>query len=144
MDPHPALREAPSRDAVTGALIAAALAFATAAVLAALAGDELARRSIGGRWFDSDGWRAFDDMVVFSSNHFRNVVRPWFSLLAIPPVKGLELLGLSAIGAVRIFQASCLAGSSALLFLTLHWLGVARWSPLGLVALGCVSAGALF
>lgn len=47
-------------------------------------GQELSVRSIGGRWFQSDGWRVFDDMVDFSSNHYRNTLRPLFSLISMP------------------------------------------------------------
>lgn len=47
-------------------------------------GDALAMRSIGGRWFQSDGWRVFDDMVSLAASHHRNSVRPLFSLLSLP------------------------------------------------------------
>jgi hypothetical protein len=108
-------------------------------------GDALAMRSIGGRWFQSDGWRVFDDMVSLAASHHRNSVRPLFSLLSLP---GTALLrqgfGLSAMEAIWAFNGLVLALWSAAIYATARLIGVGRGAAFGLAATSLSSAAALF
>jgi hypothetical protein len=128
--------------------IAAAIALASGLMIYAIClwlGNDLARLSIGGRWFNSDGWRVFDDMVDFDANHFRNRVRPWFSLIAMPPVFVFRrVLGASPIEAIWMTNAGCAALWSSILYATFRCLGCRQLTATACCALAIGSAGSLF
>lgn len=126
-------------------LLAGLAAAAWVMGISLLFGNDLARLSITGRWFQSDGWRVFDDMTVFDANHFRTSVRPWFSLVYIPVTNAIGMLtGLEPLA--RIWVANALAGGvlAALLWLIVRRLGGDRVAAAMSVALLMSSSGFLF
>jgi hypothetical protein len=108
-------------------------------------GQELSVRSIGGRWFQSDGWRVFDDMVDFKSNHYRNTLRPLFSLISMPLTLLIKhVLHLRNIQAIWTFNALCMAIWSGMIFFTLRLVGLSRTGAIAISLLGMISGAALF
>lgn len=146
---------APARDAGTGDdpagvwdwALAVGVGLAGAAVTAGICaqwGDELARLSLGGRWFQSDGWRVFDDLTQADANHYRSTVHPLFTLLGLPLVTLVRGLGdLSPIAAIWAVQAAISGLWATALFAACRWAGCDRVSAALLAGLGSVSAGAL-
>ncbi len=108
-------------------------------------GEALALRSLGGRWFQSDGWRVFDNKVDFLSNQHRNQVRPLFSLIALPITVVIQHSAqLTDIQAIWGLNSLCFAMWAGLIFLTVRLLGVSRLGALLTSLLGMVSGAALF
>lgn len=106
---------------------------------------EIVTISVGGRWFQSDGWRAYDDMVAFSANHYRNSVRPLFSLITIPATAAIMgLAGVKPIEAIWVFNGLCLAAWASGIYVACRVIGlhVIESVLAGLLALA--SAAALF
>lgn len=114
-------------------------------VIASWQGPELAMRSIGGRWFQSDGWRVFDDMVDFKSNHYRNVLRPLFSLISMPLTLSIKhIFQLSDIRSIWIFNSLCMAIWSGMIFFTLRLIGLSRARAIAVSLLGMINGAAIF
>jgi hypothetical protein len=114
-------------------------------VIASWQGPELSVRSIGGRWFQSDGWRVFDDMVDFKSNHYRNVIRPLFSLISMPLTLLIKhIFQSSNIQSIWIFNALCMAIWSGMIFFTLRLVGLSRVGAISVSLLGMISGAAIF
>lgn len=130
------------------ALIALVLGILAASMVIGVAvwhGDALAVRSLGGRWFQSDGWRAFDNMVDPLSSQHRNQVRPLFSLLVLPVTLLLQHgVRLSALQSVWGVNALCIALWTGILFLTIRLLGISRLQAGLMGVLGMVGGAALF
>jgi hypothetical protein len=114
-----------------------------AAVL--LWGDGAMRLSLSGRWFQSDGWRVFDDMTELGANHFRDGVHPIFSLVSL---SGTALIrAVASVGpltAIRIVNGMAFMLWSGMLFATMRLIGVKIIDALLLLLLAAVSAGSLF
>lgn len=107
--------------------------------------DEIVARSLGGRWFQSDGWRAYDDMVSFAASHHRANLRPLFSLITIPSTGALmAVFGLSPIKAVWVFNAACFSAWSTAIFMTCRVIGIRAVYALSLTFLAISSAAALY
>jgi hypothetical protein len=85
-------------------------------------------------------------MVDFDANHHRNRVRPWFSILAMPPVFIFRkmLLNASPLEAIWLTNAACAALWSFLLFLGFRAVGVGRFAGIACCVLAVGSAGSLF
>ena len=125
-------------------VLAAGLA-AALLVLTHMYGERLILRSIGGRWFQNDGWRVFDDMVEFAASHHRTNVRPLFSLIALPATAALgAAFSLKAIQAIWSFNALCLSGWAAATFIACRFIGLDAYAAALVAALGGVSAASLF
>ena len=108
-------------------------------------GDAIAMRSIGGRWFQSDGWRAFDNAVAMDSNQHRNQVRPLFSLIALPITQVLkQIASLSDIQAIWGLNSLCFALWVGMIFLTLRLIGISQLGAVFTSLLGLTSGAALF
>jgi len=106
---------------------------------------EIVTMSVGGRWFQSDGWRAYDDMVAFSANHYRNSVRPLFSLISIPATAAIMVVaGVKPIEAIWVFNGLCLAAWVSGIYVACRFIGLRTIESVltGLMALA--SAAALF
>lgn len=127
------------------ALVLFAACAAWSGVLNWLFGFAAVRLSIAGRWFQSDGWRVFDDMSSFSANHFRDSVHPLFSSLNVPLVAGLKnafnLTAYQAIVGLNVLTAGVLAG---LLYVILRLIGCTRITTVVFTLLAAVSSGSLF
>ena len=103
-------------------------------------GDAIAMRSIGGRWFQSDGWRAFDNAVAMDSNQHRNQVRPLFSLIALPITQVLkQIASLSDIQAIWGLNSLCFALWVGMIFLTLRLIGISQLGAVFTSLLGLTS-----
>ncbi|MEQ9455057.1 MAG: hypothetical protein RLN76_10770 [Phycisphaeraceae bacterium] len=75
--------------------------------LGEIAGDHALRLSLTGRWFQSDAWRVYDDMVRYEASHYRNSIRPLFSVIAIPFTNtGMWVFGLNEVQAIRLLQGT--------------------------------------
>lgn len=138
--PQPLVR----RDA---AVLAGLLAVAAAAYLAAVAtwGDSTVRLSIGGRWFQSDGWRVFDDLTRFGANHYRDQVHPLFSLIGLGCTALIRaVFGLDPLGTIRFFNGACFIAWCGLLYATARLAGCRMVDALLVVGVAMVSAGSLF
>jgi uncharacterized protein DUF6080 len=108
-------------------------------------GDAIAARSLGGRWFQSDGWRVYDDMVVFGANHYRTSIRPLFSLISIPVITFITNgLSVRPIAAIWILNAFCMSVWAAGLYVLVRVIGASVLSAFLLAALAIVSASAMF
>jgi hypothetical protein len=108
-------------------------------------GEAIVNRSIGGRWFQSDGWRVYDDMVDWAANHHRANIRPLFSLISIPVTALIsKLSGVRGIDAIWIFNAACMSVWAGGLYLTVRTLGAATVPALLAGALGAASASAMY
>lgn len=108
-------------------------------------GEAIVNRSIGGRWFQSDGWRVYDDMVDWGANHYRANIRPLFSLISIPATALIsKLSGVRGIEAIWIFNAACMSVWVGGLYLTVRALGAATVPALLTAALGAASASAMY
>ena len=126
------------------------IALAAAACLAYFAaislwGEGAIRLSISGRWFQSDGWRVFDDMTNFDANHSRDRVHPLFSLFAIGATTLIRaIVPVDPEGAIRIFNGIAFMTWCGLLYATMRIVGCKIVDAVLLTILAAVSAGSLF
>ncbi len=127
------------------ALAAGAIGLALVAAVVLAYGDALAERSLAGRWFQSDGWRVFDDMTDFGASRHRTWVRPLFVPLAMPLALAIDALpGVRSIQAIWIFNMLVATAWGALSCRILLWLGLGPARALLGTCLGLASAAALF
>lgn len=127
---------------LAGLLLVAALAYVAAV---AQWGDSTVRLSIGGRWFQSDGWRVFDDLTNFRANHYRDQVHPLFSLIGLAGTGVIRAVsGLDPLGAIRVFNGICFLAWCGLLYATARLAGCRMVDALLVLALAMLSAGSLF
>ena len=129
-------------------LVASILGFIAVSMLVAIfmwQGHTLAIASLGGRWFQSDAWRVFDDMVNLEANRYRNDVRPLFTLIALPITMSIKnVFKLNSIQAIWGFHILCILIWAVMLFLTIRLLGLSKFRAFVIVLLGIFSGAAIF
>ena len=127
---------------LAGVMLAAAAIYGAAV---ARWGDSTVHLSIGGRWFQSDGWRVFDDLINFRANHYRDQVHPLFSLLGEAGTAIVRVVsGLDPLRTIRVFNGVCYVAWCGLLYATVRLAGCRIVDALLVVVAAVVSAGALF
>lgn len=125
-----------------GAAISAAI-FYMALILSS--GNDAAAQSIGGVWFQSDGWRVFDDMTNFAANHHRDTVHPLFSISLIPFTQFLAtIFGISMLQSIYVANCTFFALSTYMLFVIIRVLGCARIDAYLLCGIFITSSAAIF
>jgi len=121
------------------------LAIGTLLCITTVFHSEIVTMSVGGRWFQSDGWRAYDDMVSFGATHYRNSVRPLFSLIAIPATSAIiGVAGVRPIEAISIFNCLCMATWCSGIYLACRLMGLRALEAALAGCLAMASAAALF
>ena len=104
-----------------------------------------ATMSIGGVWFQSDGWRVFDDMVNRDAVHFRDSVHPLFSITMIPTTHALvSLFGIKYMTAIYMINAVMFAASNVFTYWITRLIGCFRVDSLLCCLLFSVSAASIF
>lgn len=108
-------------------------------------GDAAAKMSIGGTWFQSDGWRVFDDMTDFDATHFRDKVHPLFSITSIPISNLLKkFFDLSYLQAIYVINSILFAASNILILLICRIIGCGRLDSVLVCLSFATSAAAIF
>ena len=96
-------------------------------------------------WFEADISRVFANMTDLESDHYRTKVHPLFSLIAFPPVYGLEkVFGIDSLMAVSIVIAAVASLWISALFIILRLIGCRRFDATLFTLLGATSAAAVF
>lgn len=112
---------------------------------ASIWGSEVMRLAVGGRWFQSDGWRVFDDMTNFAANHHRDAVHPLFSLVSIAATSLIKLLApVSDARSIHIFNGIVFLVWISLVYSTMRLIGTRILDAVLLTALAATSAGSMF
>lgn len=130
-----------------GAVLAGLLLLAAAAYVVAVGtwGDSTVRLSIGGRWFQSDGWRVYDDLIDFDANHYRDQVHPLFSLIGQACTHLLRaLFRTDPLATIRLFNGACFLAWCGLLYATARLAGCRMVDAVLVTLVAMVSAGSLF
>ena len=106
---------------------------------------QLITMSIGGRWFQSDGWRVYDDMTSYEASHYRNNLRPLFSLITVPFTKLLAIIfGVRPIDTIWLFNFVSLSLWGSGIYVTCRLIGTRTVSAFLFSLLGLSSSAALF
>lgn len=130
-------------------LIVILLLFSAAAVMLILVtahfSEAIVERSLGGRWFQSDGWRVYDDMVTFDAEHYRNHLRPLFSLLTLPVTTlAMWLTGISPIQAIWGFNAFCFGVWTVGIYAVVRLTGLSLLASTLMALMAMSSSAAMF
>ncbi len=99
-------------------------------------GLQLVRIGLAGQYFQSDTWRAYDDMAIFDASHYRTNVHGWFSLFWIPIISLIEFFGFHTLRAIWIANAITAGLWSVGLWIAGRSLGARRPDALLIPALG--------
>jgi hypothetical protein len=121
------------------------LAVAAYGTFISVFGEAPARMAIGGMWFQSDGWRVFDDMTDLNANHFRDNVHPLFSITFIPLTNAIKSLsGLRFIEIILLLNCIFYASLCSLVYYTSRLIGCLPLDSFLLSGVVGTSAGSIY
>jgi hypothetical protein len=121
------------------------IGFCWTLALCLMFGEAAARLSIAGKWYESDGWRVFDDMAVLEAVHPRIHVHPAFSAIAMPLTLGLaRVFPIRIIEVIWLINAMTAGLCLAIFYATLRKVGCRALDAYLFSGLACVSSAWLF